>query len=143
MILLIFIIMVGLGTAINEGWIRVDWNRNWVETTCYGFLILGWIGTIISLIIIILTAAFVPSTIASNQVRYETLVYQVENKLYDDYSSGDSIAVSNLIAAVQDWNEGLASGKAAQRNFWVGIFIPNIYDQFEYVPLPGQLDKEE
>lgn len=37
---------------------------------------------------------------------------------------------------IREWNEDLAYRKAIQRNFWVGIYYPNIYDNLEFIPLP-------
>lgn len=40
-----------------------------------------------------------------------------------------------LMADIEAWNTDLAYWKEIQRNFWVGIFIPDIYDEFEYIEL--------
>ena len=37
---------------------------------------------------------------------------------------------------IQDWNTDLAYRKTIQRNFWVGIYYPNVYDEFEFINLP-------
>lgn len=33
------------------------------------------------------------------------------------------------------WNTDLAFKKEAQRDFWVGIFYPNIYDEIDFIEM--------
>ena len=79
--------------------------------------------------------------IAGYKEHYNTLVFEVENNLYKD----DVTAVSRheLIKEIQKWNCDLAKKKENQRDFWIGIYIPNIYDDFEFIPLDGLLKEGE
>ena len=70
--------------------------------------------------------------VAKNQQRYESLVYQAENNLYDN---DNDLGKKELVNQIQKWNEDLAHHKEIQDNFWVGFMYPNIYDQFEFIPL--------
>lgn len=70
--------------------------------------------------------------IASNEQRYESLVYQLENDLYDN---DNDLGKKELYNQIQNWNEDLANGKQMQRDIWVGMFYPNIYDDFTYIEL--------
>lgn len=36
---------------------------------------------------------------------------------------------------IQDYNERLVWRQELQRNFWMGIFFPNIYDEFETIDI--------
>ena len=74
----------------------------------------------------------IEAKISSNQQRYEALVYQVENEIYDN---DNDLGKYDLYNQVRVWNEELAKGKANQYNFWYGIFYPNIYDNFDYIKL--------
>lgn len=65
------------------------------------------------------------------QKRYESLVYQYENDIYD--SDDDVVGKRDLYTDIERWNSDLAYRKRVQKNLWVGIFYPNIYDQFEFV----------
>jgi len=38
-----------------------------------------------------------------------------------------------VIDEIQDWNENITYYKNIQKDFWVGIFVPNVYDQFETI----------
>lgn len=63
---------------------------------------------------------------------YESLVYQYESDLYENYIDNGK---RELMVDIQEWNENLAWYKANQRGFWIGPYIPNVYDQFEFIEL--------
>ena len=56
-----------------------------------------------------------------------------ENNLYDN---DNDIGKKELMDEIHEWNGNLAYCKKIQRNFWVGIYYPNVYDNFEFIPLP-------
>ena len=64
------------------------------------------------------------------RVRYESLVYQYENNLYEN---DNDVGKKELMKEIQEWNADLANGKTYQRDFWVGIFVPNVYDEFDFI----------
>ena len=70
---------------------------------------------------------------AKYKERYDSLVYQYENEIYCDDN-----AVYDLLADIREYNEDLAYYQEIQDDFWIGIFYPNIFDQFELI----ELDKE-
>lgn len=65
-----------------------------------------------------------------HQQRYEILTYQVENNMYEN---DNEYGKKELMEKVQSWNENLAICQSIQDNFWIGIYVPNIYDQFEFI----------
>ena len=74
--------------------------------------------------------------VAKYQQRYESLTYQYEN---DFYNNDNDVGKYELVFQIEYWNTDLAYRKTIQRDFWLGIYYPNIYDQFEFI----KLDKEE
>ena len=73
--------------------------------------------------------------VAKYQQRYESLTYQYEN---DFYNNDNDVGKYELVSQIEYWNTDLAYRKTIQRDFWLGIYYPNIYDQFEFI----KLDKE-
>lgn len=122
------LIIIALAAAICiicwgvEGWSSYS---NWFFGTVISVAIL-----VLCLIIMLFMYAGVPEMLAANQQIYESLTYQIENHTYDD-----GIGRVELMKQVTEWNTDLARGRQSQSNFWYGIFVPNVYDNFEFIPL--------
>ena len=54
------------------------------------------------------------------------------------YDNDNDIGKKELMDQVTEYNVDVQKHKALQRNFWVGIFYPDIWDQFETIPLEVQ-----
>ena len=98
--------------------------------------------TVISGIAIVVSIAIMSNryihadaNVAKYQKRYESLTYQYEN---DFYNNDNDVGKYELVSQIEYWNTDLAYRKTIQRDFWLGIYYPNIYDQFEFI----KLDKE-
>ena len=92
----------------------------------------GGLAVAISLVVILLTYIDIDGFIAESHVRYDTLVFQYEN---DVYENDNDLGKRELMEDIQHWNEDLSRYKALQDDFWIGIFYPDIFDQFELIPL--------
>lgn len=92
----------------------------------------GLFGTIVSVVFLCVTYIGLDGEIKSNQVRHDSLMYQYENCLYDN---DNDVGKKELMSEIQSWNEDLAWHKTMQRNPWIGIYIPNVYDQFDFIEL--------
>lgn len=133
MLLFIIIILLAILFGIAGAWL-VE-NDGWAE-------MIGIISIVVSVLcafavaIMIIVAAVnnigTAGLIALNEQRYESLVYQLENNLYDN---DNDLGKKELYNQIQSWNEDLANGKQTQRDIWVGMFYPNIYDDFTYIEL--------
>ena len=88
--------------------------------------------TVIMCIGIVCAHIGIEGQIRSNIEEYNSLVYQAENNLYENDNDYGKKELANEIT---EWNTSLAEHKALQRDFWVGIFYPNIYDELEYIPI--------
>ena len=97
-----------------------------------GIALISFIVATVMLMEIISENTNVDAYVAENQMRYEMLVYQYENDIYDN---DNDLGKRDLMEDIQEWNEDLAYYRKAQDDFWVGIFYPNVYDQFEFIEL--------
>lgn len=93
---------------------------------------------VIELIVIGSSHFGVDGYIAKMNARREMLVYQLENDIYDNEND---LGKRELMTDIQSWNEDLANYKKRQDDFWLGIFTPNIYDQFEFIELEKRFGK--
>ena len=125
LVVLSIVIFLGLAVYVEKRF--HDYSLPFLMIASVGFIV-----AIIMLIVIIVKNTNVDAYVAENQMRYEMLVYQYENNLYDN---DNDLGKRDLMEDIQEWNEDLAYHRKAQDDFWVGIFHPNVYDQFEFIEL--------
>ena len=97
--------------------------------------VISGIAIVVSIAIMADRYSHADADVAKYQQRYESLIYQYEN---DFYNNDNDVGKYELVSQIEYWNTDLAYRKTIQRDFWLGIYHPNIYDQFEFI----KLDKE-
>lgn len=64
--------------------------------------------------------------------RYHAIQFKLEKQYdKDEFYGVNPLVTKEIIDEVQAWNEDLIYYQTLQNDFWIGIFIPNIYDQFK------------
>ena len=71
---------------------------------------------------------------ASLESERETLSWEIENDIYTD-SGDDVVGKKELYNQVREWNANLAVDQYYEKNFWIGIFVPNIYGDLKPIEL--------
>ena len=104
----------------------------WVSMLSTIISVIAGIAFVVMLIVVIYANVGVEASIEANKQRYESLIYQAENNLYEN---DNDLGKKELANQIQKWNEDLANGKALQDDFWVGIFYADIYDEFDFIPM--------
>ena len=125
LVLLSLVVSLGLAVYVEKRF--GDYSGLFLVIAFLSFLV-----SIIMLVVIIVDNTNVDAYVSENQMRYEMLVYQYENDIYDN---DNDLGKRDLMEDIQKWNEDLAYHRKAQDDFWVGIFYPNVYDQFEFIEL--------
>jgi hypothetical protein len=104
------------------------------EGFCAAFVVLLII-LIIMLIALPISYACDVSTDNELKEEYNTLVYQVDH-LYFTNEIGDTIGSKEVMDAVAAYNARIRTKQHWEKNFWVGIFVPNIYSDKPLIELP-------
>ena len=94
--------------------------------------LVGFLAVLTSSLIILLSHIGLDAKVERSNARYESLVYQYENDIYDN---DNDLGKKELMDDIQEWNEDVSYYKELQYDFWLGIYCPNIYDQFEKIEL--------
>lgn len=106
------------------GIVLVTVRDSWVTVIVSGF--------IMAVMVIVLVGNYigVNAQVEKLKERYNAITYKVESGACRDEFG---LLNKEVIDEIQDWNESITYNKNIQENFWIGIFIPNVYDQFETI----------
>lgn len=100
-------------------------------TSVIGIISFGLI-LLISIAVAAIQNAGYNGFVARNQAIYDSLVYQLENDLYDN---DNDLGKKELYNQIQEWNKDLSEGKAMTHDPWLGIFWIDAYDEFDFIEL--------
>ena len=125
--LIAFVLFLVLAIAFDG-----SYDYGWIGVISMVASVISGIAVLFMLIAIFITNVSAKPEIEANKQRYDSLVYQAENNLYEN---DNDLGKKELVNQIQEWNEDLARGKALQDDFWFGIFYADIYDEFDFIPM--------
>lgn len=128
MLFIIFVLVTIIGIAI---FCFIDDNND----IGFAFGALGAIAVFVSVIIIAINSANVKSVTVQLQVDYQKLILDISN-------SKEVETDMEIFTRVASYNTEISEGKKSQRDFMVGIYVPDMYDQFKLINY-GTLTPEE
>lgn len=133
----VIILLVSIGLIIAG---TREWSREKHEFLYYhdeGITCTGIVATVISALIIFGMLCGISTThilanadLAKYQETHKALIYKLESGACRDELG---LLSKSVIDEIQDWNESIVRKKNFQKDFWIGIFYPNIYDEFETI----------
>lgn len=92
--------------------------------------VISGIAALVMLIIIISAHCGINAQVQKWRETYTALTYKLESgACLDEFG----LLSKEIIDEVQNWNEDVAYNQNVQRDFWLGIFFPNVFDEFETI----------
>lgn len=138
--LCLVILIIGIGLIV-AGCIDWDYEKNKLFDFLYDndetLKLVGGITTFISgfvmlIMLIILSCMYigVDARVEQSKETFDAITYKVESGACRDEFG---LLNKEVIDEIQSWNESIIYNQKMQNDFWVGVFYPNIYDQFETI----------
>ena len=138
--LCLIILIIGIG-LIAAGCIDWDYKKNKLFDFLYDnddtLKFIGGIATFISgfimvIIITILCCMYIDidARVEQSKETFDAITYKVESGACRDEFG---LLNKEVIDEIQEWNESIIYNQKMQNDFWVGVFYPNVYDQFETI----------
>ena len=132
MLFWLFVIVMVVGILLLILDFRFLFDNNLAIDIGMPMAVMGFIAVTISIAIILFYHTGLDAKVERYNARYESLVYQYENDIYEN---DNDLGKKELMDDIQEWNEDLSYRKKIQDDFWLGIYYPNIYDQFKKIEL--------
>lgn len=134
--LFIIILLIGICLVIVGS---INWYQknnflyNWDESIkTIGCMVSAISSTVVVIMLIIILCSYtnLEAKLEEDRELYNALTYKMESTTCRDEFGFLS---KEVIDEVQEWNKHIRYKKAAQNDFWIGIFYPNVYDEFETI----------
>ena len=96
------------------------------EFELYGVLMyVSFFAVLVSLVVIIAEYTTMNLYLEKNREQYKAIIYK-SNACRDE----SGLPNKEVIDEIQEWNEDVRFYQRIQDDFWLGIYYPNVYDEF-------------
>ena len=134
------ILIIGIGLIVI-GCIDWDYKKNKLFDFLYDnddtLKFIGGITTFISGFIMIIMITIlccmyidIDARVEQSKETFDAITYKVESGACRDEFG---LLNKEVIDEIQSWNESIIYHQKMQNDFWVGVFYPDVYDQFETI----------
>ena len=96
----------------------------------YVISIISGLAVIISLFLIIGEYTTMDSYLEKTREQYKAITYKIESDACRDEFG---LLNKEVIDEIQEWNKDVRFYQNIQDNFWLGIYYPNVFDEFETI----------
>lgn len=96
----------------------------------YFISIISGLAVIISLFLIIGEYTTMDSYLEKTREQYKAITYKIESDACRDEFG---LLNKEVIDEIQEWNKDVRFYQNIQDNFWLGIYYPNVFDEFETI----------
>lgn len=124
--LTVFAFIVGIAMRIIMN------KKRWWKLDCASFftILVSSIVLVIMIIILCCQHIGIDARVEKNFEIYNAIEYKVTSGACRDKLG---LLSKEVIDEVQNWNKDVKYYQAVQDDFWIGIFYPNVFDQFETI----------
>ena len=91
---------------------------------------LSGLAVIISLFLIVGEYTTMDSYLEKTREQYKAITYKIESDACRDEFG---LLNKEVIDEIQKWNKDVRFYQNIQDNFWLGIYYPNVFDEFETI----------
>ena len=138
--LCLVILIIGIGLIV-AGCINWNYKKNKLFNFLYdndeilkliGGIITFISGFVIAIMLVVLPYMYIGIDARVEQLKenYKAITYKVESGACRDEFG---LLNKEVIDEIQSWNKSVIYNQKMQNDFWVGVFDPNVYDQFETI----------
>lgn len=123
--------------SIVISYIALDkWDADWLRITSAVISLFAGLALVVCGIISICIYSNASATAAEYSVERQSLVYQLENDLYNN---DNDLGKKELYDQITEYNKNIVSGRELSHKFLTTCFYPDIYDDLELI----EFDKED
>lgn len=128
MVIIVCVLIFIVGYILDKKGIK---KGKWMMTSFGNLLkVIGIMFISVCAVLSLFSYSLMPGEVAKYRQTYKGLQYKLTSEKCRDQFG---LLNKEIVDEIQEWNEELALNKAYQHNFWIGVFVPNVYDEFEFI----------